>query len=171
MSDGILIRAEEQKDWAAVHRVNTSAFGSTAEAALVDALREQASPVVSFVAEEADTIIGHIIFSLVLLADCPGLEIMGLAPMAVAPRHQRRGTGSALVRAGLSRCRQLGFGAVVVLGHPHYYPRFGFSRAISYGISCEYETSEEAFMIAELQSGFLDSVSGKIQYHPAFREL
>ena len=110
-------------------------------------------------------------FSPVSLPDYPELKIMGLAPMAVAPQHQRKGIGSALVRNGLKQCRQLGFSAVVVLGHPQYYPRFGFSPAARFGISCEYDAPEEAFMIAELQPDFLSRASGKIQYHPAFRDL
>jgi putative acetyltransferase len=118
----VLIRDEEQKDRVAVHAVNVSAFETPAEAELVDALREQAHPVVSLVAVEGGTIMGHIMFSPVSLTGHPDLKIMGLAPMAVAPEYQRKGIGSALVRAGLDRCKQLGSGAVVVLGHPGYYP-------------------------------------------------
>ena len=93
---------------------------------------------------------------------------MGLAPMAVAPKHQRKGIGSALVRAGLDQCAQLGFGAVVVLGHPAYYPRFGFLSSTRYGIGCEYDVPEEVFMAVELQDGFLRGASGKVKYHAAF---
>jgi putative acetyltransferase len=160
----MLIREEEPKDRAAVHAVNVSAFETPAEADLVDALREQAHPVISLVAVEGGTIVGHIMFSPVSLSGHPGLKIMGLAPMAVAPEHQRKGIGSALVRAGLERCKQLGFGAVVVLGHPGYYPRFGFSPSTRFGIKCEYEVPEEVFMVQELQPGYLRSVSGTIKY-------
>lgn len=95
---------------------------------------------------------------------------MGLAPMAVAPEHQRKGIGSALVRAGLDECKQLGFGAVVVLGHADYYPRFGFLSSARFGIGCEYEVPEEVFMVVELQAGFLDGASGKVKYHAAFSD-
>ncbi len=122
----MLIRAEEEKDCAAVYAVNASAFETLAEAHLVDVLRSQVRPVVSLVAEDGGEIVGHIMFSPVSLSGHPKLKIMGLAPMAVTPEHQRKGIGSALVRAGLEQCQQLGFGAVVVLGHPEYYPRFGF---------------------------------------------
>lgn len=121
---------------------------------LVDALRNQACPLVSLVAEDAGAIVGHIMFSPMSLPDHPALKIMGLAPMAVAPQHQRKGIGSALIRNGLKQCRQLGFGAVVVLGHPRYYPRFGFLLAARFGIRCGYDAPEEAFMIVELQAGF-----------------
>lgn len=101
----------------------------------------------------------------------PGLKIMGLAPMAVVPEHQRKGIGSALVHAGLEQCRQLGFGAVVVLGHPDYYPRFGFSSSTCFGIGCEYEVQAEVFMVLELQQRFLAGASGKIKYHGAFKDV
>jgi putative acetyltransferase len=110
-------------------------------------------------------------FSPVSLSGHPALKIMGLAPMAVAPEHQRKGIGSALVRAGLEQCKQLGFGAVVVLGHPAYYPRFGFSSSTRFGIGCEYEVPEEAFMVVELQAGFLRGTSGKVKYHAAFSNV
>jgi putative acetyltransferase len=107
-------------------------------------------------------------FSPVSLAGHPELRIMGLAPMAVVPEHQREGIGSALVRAGLEQCKRLGFGAAVVLGHPAYYPRFGFSSSARYGIGCEYDVPEEVFMVVELDAGFLRGASGKVKYHPAF---
>jgi putative acetyltransferase len=165
------IRTEEERDWVAVHAVNVSAFETTAEANLVDALRQEASPVVSLVAEDAGTIVGHIMFSPVSLPGHADLKIMGLAPMAVAPDYQRKGIGSALVRAGLEDCKHLGFGAVVVLGNSEYYPRFGFSPASRFGIGCEYEVPEAAFMVIELRAGFLLGASGKIKYHPAFGEV
>ena len=167
----MLIRDEEQKDRVAVHAVNASAFETPAEADLVDALRGQAHPVVSLVAVEGGTIVGHIMFSPVSLSGHPGLKIMGLAPMAVASEYQRKGIGSALVRAGLERCKLLGFGAVVILGHAGYYPRFGFSPPTRFGIKCEYEVPEEVFMVFELLPGYLRDASGTIEYHAAFSSL
>ena len=73
-----------------------------------------------------------------------------------------------LVRAGLEQCRKLSFDAVVVLGHPADYPRFGFSSSGRYGIGCEYDVPEDVFMVVELQAGFLRGVSGKVKYHAAF---
>jgi putative acetyltransferase len=127
--------------------------------------------VISLIAEEKLAVVGHIMFSPVKLSGHSELRIMGLAPMAVAPEHQRIGIGSALVRAGIEQCKKLGCGAVVVLGHPEYYPRFGFSPSASFGISCEYDVPEEEFMILELQPDFLDGVSGNLEYHEAFSSL
>jgi len=167
----MLIRDEHQNDWDTVHALNASAFETSAEANLVDALRQQAQPLISLVAEDNTEILGHIMFSPVSLPGHPELRIMGLAPMAVFPEHQREGIGSALVRAGLEQCRKLDFGAVVVLGHSSYYPRFGFSPSARFGIGCEYDVPEEAFMILELKPGYLDGSSGKVKYHAAFSDL
>ena len=142
-----------------------------AEADLVDALRQKAHPVVSLVAEAAGEIVGHIMLSPVSLDGRPELRIMGLAPMAVAPGHQRKGIGTVLVRAGLAHCGQLSVGAVVVLGHPAYYSRFGFLPAARFGVSSEYEAPEEAFMLLEVQSGYLAGVTGVIRYHEAFKDV
>lgn len=167
----MLIRAEQPGDWLAVHCVNESAFETHVEVDLVDALRQQASPIVSLVAEREGSVVGHIMFSPVTLSEHPELKLMGLAPMAVAPGHQRSGIGSALVRAGLDRCKDLGFGAVAVLGHAEYYPRFGFSPASRFGIGCEYDVPDDVFMMLELQPGFLEGASGVIRYHDAFRNV
>ncbi len=167
----VRVRPEEQQDRDGVRAVHAAAFGSSAEAGLADMLRQQAHPVVSLVAVEESTVAGHIMFSPVTLLGHPELKIMGLAPMAVAPGYQRKGIGSALARAGLKRCKELGFGAVVVLGHPEYYPRFGFSPASRFGIGCDYDVPSEAFMLIELQPGLLNGASGKIEYHSAFKSL
>lgn len=165
------IRTEEKRDMDAVRTVNKAAFGTPAEANLVSVLRKQVTPIVSLVAEDDGFIIGHIMFSPVVLLEHPGLKIMGLAPVAVVPGHQRRGVGSSLVRAGLAACKRLGFGAVVVVGHPKYYPRFGFSPASGYGIGCEYEVPDEAFMLLELRPGYLQGKSGTVRYHAAFDKV
>ena len=167
----MLVRNEKEKDWAAVHAVYVSVCESSAEANLVDTLRAQAHPIISLVAEDNKTVVGHILFSPVSLSGHPGLKVMGLAPMAVASAHQNKGIGSALVRAGLQRCKELQFGAVFVLGHPEYYPRFGFSPSMRFGMSCEYQAPEEAFMAVELQSGYLRGKSGIVKYHAAFKNL
>jgi len=167
----MVIRLEEQKDWTAVHSVNVAAFRTSAEAHLVDVLREQARPYVSLVAEDNGIVIGHIMFSPVSLTGHSALSIMGLGPMAVSPAHQRRGVGSALVRAGLARSQELGFGAVVVLGCPGFYPRFGFSTSDHFDIGCEYEVPADTFMVVELQTGFLRGATGTIKYHSAFGDV
>ena len=96
---------------------------------------------------------------------------MGLAPMAVAPKRQRQGIGTALVHAGIEACKNLGFGGIVVLGHPEYYPRFGFMPAARFRMRCEFDVLDTASMALELQPGYLDTVSGTVKYHAAFRGL
>jgi putative acetyltransferase len=167
----MLIRAEEDKDSAAVHAINTAAFETSGEARLAAILREEAQPVISLVAEENDEVVGHILLSPVSLSGHAHLKVMGLGPMAVLPQLQRKGIGSALVRAGLEQSKQLGFGAVVLVGHPEFYSRFGFRPASRFHITCEFEVPEEAFMAVELEPGFLADVHGVIKYHPAFRDV
>ncbi len=165
------VRNEAETDHAAVHALNVAAFGSPAEAELVDALRQQVRPLISLVAEENGVVVGHILFSPLVLPGHPELRLMGLAPMAVAPERQRRGIGSALVRAGLEQCRRLGCGAVIVLGHPGYYPRFGFTPAARFGIACEYQAPAEAFMLIELEPGHLRGARGTVRYPAAFASV
>jgi putative acetyltransferase len=167
----MLIRPEAERDRAPVHALNVSAFDGPAEAALVDLLRDRAQPLISLVAEEDAAVVGHIMFSPAMLSGHPSLRIMGLAPMAVAPAHQRRGIGSALVRAGLEQCRQLGADAIVVLGHPAYYPRFGFAPTVARGIRSDYDVPDDTFMVLELRNGSLDGKSGTVTYHEAFRSF
>jgi len=166
-----LIRVEEKNDCAAVHTLNSSAFETSAEANLVDALRKEAEPIISLVAEEDNKIVGHIMFSPVTLSGNPDVNIMGLAPMAVNPKYQRKGIGSALVNAGLEQCKEVGFNAVVVLGHPGYYPRFGFKPSSQFDIECEYDVPEGVFMVMELLPGYLHGMSGIIRYHEAFSNV
>ena len=149
--------------------MNTVAFDRRLEADLVDALRQSAQPIVSLVADRGGTIVGHILFSPVTLSGQPGAQIMGLAPMAVLPAQQRRGIGSALVREGLTRCKNLGYGAVVVVGHRNYYPRFGFKPAATFDLKSEYDIPDDVFMALELTPNYLQGKSGMIHYHAAFR--
>ena len=96
---------------------------------------------------------------------------MGLAPMAVLPEEQRRGIGSALVRAGLDECRRLDVSAVIVLGHADYYPRFGFLPAQAFGVTSEYDVPADVFMALELKAGALGTCAGLARYHAAFKNL
>jgi putative acetyltransferase len=164
------IRAETPQDFASVEEINRSAFGGDAEARLVDLLRRQAKPSISLVADDDGNVVGHILFTPVSLPGGEGLA-MGLAPMAVAPSRQRSGIGSALVAAGLERCKELGAVAVVVLGHPEFYPKFGFAPADRFGLRCEYDAPAEAFMAIELRAGGLRGAAGTVKYHAAFSGL
>jgi putative acetyltransferase len=162
------IRTERADDIAAVRNVNQHAFGTSEEAAIVDLVRAQAQPIISLVAEDDDTIVGHILFSPVTVEGTTDRLIMGLAPMAVLPDRQRQGIGTALAREGLEQCRRLGAVGVVVVGHPEFYPRFGFAPASRLGLRCEFEVPDDAFMAAEFVEGALHLPGGMIRYHPAF---
>lgn len=167
----MLIRPETPADHDAVARVTEAAFGRPAEAQLVARLRREASPVVSLVAENNGTVVGHILFSPVSIAERPGIKAMGLAPMAVTPELQRSGIGTALVRAGVEACRAVGAELVVVLGHPTYYPRFGFAPASRWGVKSEYAVPDEVFMALPLAADGEIDLAGTVRYHAAFAAL
>ncbi len=162
------IRGERPGDATAIRAVNLAAFPTAFEADLVDRLRSSAKPTISQVAVVDDEIAGHIFFSPVRISKRDDLKVMGLAPMAVRPAYQRQGIGAALIHSGLAGCQLLGYGAVVVLGHPGYYPRFGFTPADRAGLRCVYDVPVEAFMMLELHPGYLQNVQGTVTYHPAF---
>ena len=169
--DRVDIRAETAADHAAISQVTRLAFGRDDEARLVDALRASSAfiPALSLVAEIGQRIVGHILFTAIHI-QAPGAAIaaLALAPLAVQPAHQRQGIGSQLVRAGLDRARELDHAIVIVLGHPEYYPRFGFSSARARGVNPPFPTRDEAFMVLELQPHALDGVSGVVEYSAPF---
>ena len=165
----LVIRAETEADQAAVHQVNERAFSRAGEADLVEALRKNAQPQVSLVAELDGQVVGHIFFSPVSIeSEASSFTALGLAPMAVLPEFQNRAIGSELVRRGLEACRKIGHDVVVVLGHPEYYPRFGFVPASQKGLSCEYTVPDEVFMVIELREGALAGRKGVVRYRPEF---
>ena len=168
----LIVRNEKPEDIAAIHEVNEKAFGQPAEANLVDALRANGKVTISLVAVQDDRVVGHILFSPVTIeSEEESLAAVGLAPMAVLPEFQNQGIGSRLVRAGLDGCRKALHESVVVLGHPQYYPRFGFTPASRYGIKSEYDVRDEVFMIMELREGALAGRSGVVKYQPEFNEV
>lgn len=165
----MIVRAERNEDRDAIHRVNELAFERANEANLVDALRAKASPTISLVAVIDGQVAGHIFFSPVAVESDGGVfAAMGLAPMAVLPEYQNQGIGSRLVREGLRECQRLGHYIVVVLGHPKYYPRFGFAPASLKGLRSEYDVPEEVFMVTELVPGALGGRRGLVKYHEEF---
>lgn len=165
----ITIRLEEIEDQKDIRRVNELAFGQTMEADLVDALRANARPHISLVAVVEGRIVGHIFFSPASIETESGIfAAMGLAPMSVLPEFQNQGIGSRLVNEGLKKCRELGHSIVVVLGHPNYYPRFGFIPAHLKGLRSEYDVADDTFMMLELNENALAGRRGLVKYHPEF---
>ncbi|MER6480716.1 bifunctional class I SAM-dependent methyltransferase/N-acetyltransferase [Streptomyces filamentosus] len=161
-------RPEREADHGAVREVTAAAFGSPAEAELVDALRADPDawlPGLSVVAEAPDgTVAAH---ALITRCRVGGAPAAALAPVSVAPEHQRTGAGRAVVRAALDAARLAGEHLVLVLGHPEYYPRFGFVRASEYGIKPGFEVPDEA-MMALVLDGSGPVPAGTIAYPAAF---
>ncbi|HEY9826583.1 MAG TPA: N-acetyltransferase, partial [Stenomitos sp.] len=128
---------------------------------------------VSFVAVKLKQIVGHIFYSPVEIeGECGNhLFMLGLAPIAVLPEYQRQGIGKLLIQHSLAECSRLGAKAVVVLGHPEYYPKFGFVPAKEKRLRCEYTVPDEAFMVLELEKGALEGCAGIVKYHSEFNQL
>jgi putative acetyltransferase len=163
----VSVRLEEPRDVADVRETNELAFGAPLEARLVDALRGSADSI-SLVATVDDRVIGHILFTPVSIEPSSSARFAGLAPMSVRPEYQRMGVGGQLVRAGLEACRRGGYSAVVLVGHPEYYPRFGFVPADTKGLECEFPVPREAFMVIELEAGIVTGLAGLVRYRPEF---
>jgi putative acetyltransferase len=165
-----IIRPETSADHGAIWEVNRNAFGGEGEARLVDALREGGHARISLVAEQEGRVVGHILFSALTIATPQGgIEALSLAPLAVVPSHQRKGIGSSLVREGLRACREAGHRIVIVLGHPEFYPRFGFSAKLAESLRSPY--SGPAFMAVELVPDALKGIRGEVRYPPPFEDL
>jgi len=165
----LTIRYEQPEDHEAIHTVHTAAFGRPHEANLVNALRRAEALPISLVAVHDGRIVGHIAFSPVTVtSSATTVEVLGLGPLAVLPACQRHGIGAQLVNGGLAACRATPYGSVVVLGHPHYYPRFGFTTAKHCGIVWEPDVQEGAFMVQELKAGALGQIQGVVRYRPEF---
>jgi len=166
----VTIREEIPDDIAAVHAINEAAFGESTEAEIVDSIRSACPDVVSLVAVDADRIVGHIFFSPAIVST-PGRAVqgMGLAPMAVLPECQRQGIGSLLVHAGTDALRKRGCPFIIVLGHPEYYPRFGFVPASGHNLSCQWDgVPDGAFMVLALDQDIMSGVSGVARYRDEF---
>ncbi len=166
------IREDKLADTESIWNINAEAFETEAEANLVNALRDSGCTFISLVAETDNKAVGHILFTPVKLTGIENkLKLIGLAPMAVLEQHQNKGIGSKLVKAGIEHCKSKGYDAIVVLGHPSYYPKFGFVPSITYGIKSEYEVPDEAFMVLELVPNSLKDYNGIIKYHDLFNSV
>lgn len=170
----VTIRPEREEDVMAIRDVHLLAFRGEAEARLVETLRRSPEfiPDLSLVASADGRIAGHILFTPITIVSEEGATpALALAPMAVRPEFQRHGIGSKLVRAGLAACRRLKHGIVVVLGHPEYYPRFGFVPARPLGIRPPYDVGDRYFMVCATEPGVLDGVEGLVTYPAAFNTV
>jgi putative acetyltransferase len=168
----LVIRPEKPEDIESIRNINRQAFGQENESKLVDKLRNRGALTISLVAVWDSELVGHIAFSPVVVeSGTSGFTAIALAPMAVLPAHQRKGIGLQLVQAGLEECRRLGHEIVFLVGHPDYYPRFGFVPAKPKGVDCEFEVPEEAWMILELREGALAGRRGIVKFEPEFKEV
>jgi len=163
----VTIRPERADDAAAIHATHCAAFPTDAEAKLVDLLRENGHASVSFIAEEDDQIVGHVLFSPVAIDSDAGAGGLGLAPVAVVPARQRRGLGTRLIETALTVCRREGVPFVVVLGDPVFYHRFGFGRARDLSLRNEYGVDDE-FMVLTLSDNAIPTSGGLVTYGPEF---
>jgi putative acetyltransferase len=167
LENNVIVRSEDIEERLAIRSINEAAFGRSDEADLVDNLRSEAVVLLSLVAEFKKTIVGHILFSRMSIETASGsVAVVALAPVAVLPQYQRQGIGQRLIRHGLDLLRTRGEQVVIVLGHPDYYPRFGFSTRLARFLQSPFPP--DAFMAMELISGALDGIRGKVRYADAF---
>ena len=167
----VSIRPEEPRDREASVEVERFAFGSEEEPSIVVAVRDEGGSF-ALVAEEVGRIVGHVQFSRAWIGETP---VVALGPIGIRPDRQGQGVGGALIRAGLEEARARGEIAVILLGDPAFYPRFGFEPAAAYGLanpfvgtlSDGFVISEEDFMLAPLD-GRARALSGEVRWHPAF---
>ena len=174
MTGQLIIRGETPGDYDSIAVVNRRAFGQEEEGLLIANIRgsDGFDPPLSLVAEIEGDVVGHILFSPIHIETESGdVPVLALAPMAVLPNFQKRGIGSQLVRTGLDISRQAGHAIVVVLGHPGYYPRFGFQQASQFGVRSPFDVPDDVFMVQGLIPGVLDAVSGVVRYPRAFDDV
>ncbi|MGZ4308201.1 MAG: GNAT family N-acetyltransferase [Gaiellaceae bacterium] len=174
MAEDVVIRPERDADHPAIAEVVRAAFvGHPDEvAAFADRIRasEEFVPELALVAEDSSGVIAHLMLSWVGVEGGSRPRILNLTPMSVRPDRQRVGVGSRLIREALGRVEEAGEPAVMVQGHPSYYPRFGFERASALGFIAPYPMLDEAFMVKRLP-GYRPDLAGRIVYPAAFDAL
>jgi putative acetyltransferase len=161
----IEIREERAGDVAAIRDVNKRAFGQDLEGNIVDALRSNVAVLLSLVATLNSEVVGHIMYSPITVGEVTGAA---LGPMAVLPGRQRQGIGSKLIKTGNRKLKDAGYPFIIVLGHPNYYPRFGFQPASTFGIKCEWNVPDGVFMLLVLDEAKMQGVSGLAKYRHEF---
>lgn len=176
----ISIRPELPTDLQEITTLNKLAFGQDNEALLVESLRESDNfihdlSLVAIIKDEQSgsaTIAGYIMFTkIVIINGDARYTTLALAPIAVHPAFQKQGIGAKLITTGLHKATVMGFHSVIVLGHEHYYPRFGFLPAARWGIRAPFDVPEEVFMAKELVPGGLNNISGTVEYPVAFSTM
>ena len=169
--NNLLIKPESPAEQEAIWMIHRAAFGRSAEADLVNAIRNAGQMTLSLVARSKEMPVGHILYSPVSLETNPQhYRVWGLGPIAVLPEYQRQGVGRQLIKTSLEQCKGFGVDTVVLLGHTSYYPKFGFEPASRYGLKFKGEDFGDAFMVLELRKGALASLAGAVHYVPAFDE-
>jgi len=169
----ITIRPETKKDYLPIREINDLAFKQKNEGLLIEKLRETSDFIseLSLVAEFERKVVGHLLlYPVKLNEENTKHTILSLGPMSVHPNYQRKGIGSKLVREGLKRAKEKGYGSVIVIGHPRYYPRFGFSKASKFDIKAPFDAPDNAFMALELVENALENVKGLVEYPKPFSE-
>jgi len=164
----IQIRDERPDDLAAIRDVNQRAFGHDQEGNIVDALRSNGAALLSLVATLNDRVVGHIMYSPAAIGDVTGAA---LGPMSVLPEHQRHGIGSKLVSAGNQKLAASGCPFIIVLGHPTFYPRFGFRPASTLAVKCEWDVPDDVVMLLILDEAKMQGVSGLVKYRHEFSSI
>lgn len=171
----IQIREERADDFATIRSVNQCAFGQDQEANIVDGLRSHGAALLSLVATlndrvttANDPVIGHIMYSPATIGAITGAA---LGPMSVLPEHQRGGIGTQLVSAGNQKLREAGYPFIIVLGHPTFYPRFGFRPASSVAVKCEWDVPDDVVMLLILDESKMQGVCGLVKYRHEFSSV
>nr|NQU90666.1 N-acetyltransferase [Bacteroidota bacterium] len=169
----IRIKSETKQDYRSITLINDDAFGQKTEGILINSLRmlEGYNPQLSLIAFADQTPVGHILFFPVKIQTATAsYECLSLAPIAVISEFQKEGIGGRLIKHGLKKAGELGYDSVFVLGHPGYYPRFGFEKANTWGIGCPWEVPDEAWMAIELIAGSLKGKQGMVVFPTEYDE-
>jgi predicted N-acetyltransferase YhbS len=170
----IIIRQELKEDHNRIKEINDQAFEQEDEGRLVNKLRRKAQfiPELSLVAEVDETLVGHILlYPAKIISAHQKHTTLSLGPMSVLPEYQKKGIGGKLINEGLKRSKDLGFLSVIVVGHPEYYPKFGFTKASRWSIKVPFDVPDEVFMALEIVEGELQDKSGIIEYPAEFMEM
>jgi len=169
----VIIRNERKNDYDDIRKINDLAFGQEIEGKMIEALRRTSeyNYILSLVAEIKDKIVGHILFySIKIKKENEEYTVLSLAPMAVHPAYQNKGIGSKLVKRGLEIAKEIDFDAVIVVGHPNYYPRFGFTPASNWELQLPFDVPDDTFLILELKENTLKKYSGTVEYPKEYYE-